>query len=338
MRTLTHADAFQVLLLQAADASRGDILFGESLSRARTASLPFMVGKEFPNVYLEFPLAGNPFLDVTILLGEIDPGTRIASEAADGTDAVLDWYAQEKPGYERISFGYELDTKEADLAPAAVHFQPREKTNLVRPFFQALGEPERADLYLDLASRMPEGWPLSFMGLFRGRPGSPLRVCGYPFGTEGDACAQDPERLGSVFRRIGFTAYTDTMLEQASRLMATAPGGTDFQLDVYPDGTLGDTFAIDVQFGIHQPQAVMSSFANGESSNVMRLLEGWGIADSRWPLGAQAAFARSIPVELDDGTMGRYALTLMPQWVKVRWRNGVLVPSKLYMLAHAGLL
>ena len=220
-------------------------------------------------MYFEFPLAGDPFLDVTVLYDRVAPGTRVESEAAAGTDAAFDWYAVEKPNHANISFGFELDTSNPELPRAAVHFQPREKTNLVRPFFQALGEPERAALYLDLASRMPEGWPLSFLGLFRGRPGSPLRVCGYPFGEEVDACAQDPERLGSVFRRIGFTAYTDTMLEQASRLMATAPGGTDFQLDVYPDGTLGDTFAIDVQFGIHQPQAVMSSFANGESGNVI---------------------------------------------------------------------
>jgi hypothetical protein len=338
MRALTHAYAFQVLLLQAADEGRGDILFGESLGRARTAAQPFMVGKEFPDVYLEFPLVGDPFLDVTILLAEIEPGTHVASEAADGTDAMLDWYAKVKLDHRNISCGYELDTKEADLAPAAVHFQPRNEVNLVRPFFQALGEPERADLYLGLAERMPEGWPLSFLGLFRGRPGSPLRACGYLSREERDACSLDPARIRSAFDTIGFAAHTDTMLEQASTLLAAAPGATDFQLDVYPDGTLGDTYAIDVQFGIQHPQAVMSSFADGECARVMRLLEDWGIADDRWPLGAQAAFARSIPVERDDGTLGRYAFTLMPQWVKVRWRKGALQPSKLYMLGHAGLL
>ena len=32
---------------------------------------------------------------------------------------------------------------------------------------------------VDKAARMPEGWSLAFVGVFRGRPGPPLRICGY---------------------------------------------------------------------------------------------------------------------------------------------------------------
>ena len=39
-----------------------------------------------------------------------------------------------------------------------------------------------------------------------------------------------------------------------------------------------------------------------------------------------------------DGSTGRYAFTLMPQWVKARWTAGVLQPSKLYHFANACLL
>ena len=338
MKKLAHADAFQVLLLQAAYEGRGDILFGESLSRARTSSLPFMVGKSFPNVYLEHPLIGEPFLDVTVLLGELESGTRIASKAATGTEALLDWYAKTKPLYNSISFGYELDTKEANLPNAAVHFQPRKSLELVQPFFEAMGEPERARLYLDQERRMPRGWPLSFFGLFRGRPGSPLRVCGYHALDEADACAHDSARVASVFDELGFSAYDDAMLKQVSELFATVSGETDFQFDVYPDGSLGSTFAIDMQFRIERPEMVQASFRDGRGARVMNLLKKWGIADDRWSLAADAAFARALPVELDDGTLGRYSLTLMPQWAKVRWCDGVLQPAKLYLIAHAGVV
>lgn len=338
MNVPTHDFAYQVLLLQAADEGRGDLLFGESFSRARKELLPFMVGGKFPDVYLEFPLAGDPFLDVTVLLKDVQPGTRIDSAAARGTEAMLDWYAREEPKADSISCGFELDTKHAELDRAAVHFQPRTQTQLVRPFFEVIGESERADLYLNLADRMPEGWPLSFFGLFRGRPGSPLRVCGYLSKAEQQRCAQDPRHLATVFDKVGFVAYDDVMLEQASTLLAAAPVCSDFQFDVYPDGSLGDTFAIDVQFGIEQPEAVLSSFTTGPSAQVMRLLEKWGVADQRWLDGIQATFARAIPVELDDGTLSRYSFTVMPHWVKVRWVNGRLVPAKLYHLAHAGIL
>lgn len=334
----TLPQAFEVLCLQAADEGRGEELFGESFARARVVGQPFMVGTSFPDVYFEFPLAGEPFLDFTVLLHELEPGTRIDSPAASGTEAMLDWYATERANESSISCGYELDTKKSELAQAAVHFQPRTHIELVEPFCEVVGEQERAHLYLGLAERMPKGWPLSFFGLFRGRPGSPLRVCGYMDRAEKAACAADPSHLREALDAIGFTSYDPTMVAQVSTLLAATPGGVDFQFDLYDDGSLGNTFAIDAQFAIEQPELVRSSFADGPASQVMGLLEQWGIADERWHLGAQAAFARALPVEKDDGTTGRFAFTLMPQWVKARWTDATLQPSKLYMLGSSGLV
>ena len=128
------------------------------------------------------------------------------------------------------------------------------------------------------------------------------------------------------------------MLAQVSELMAAAPGSLDYQFDVYPDGSLGDTLGIDAQFEIEQPEAVWESFENGAASKLMQLFEQWGTVDSRWRLGVQATFARAIPVEGEDCSLQRYSFTLMPQWIKARWKNGTLQPSKLYLLGKAGLL
>lgn len=338
MRAPTYPDAYEVLCLQAADEGRGAVLFGECLSRARTAGRPFMVGEKFPSVYLEFPLIGEPFLDVTALYSKFGPHTRVASEAAEGTGPLFDWFRDECAGIEEVSFGFELDVKAPTLPRAAIHFQPRHHTNLVRPFFEVVGEPQRAELYLDLYDRMPEGWPLAFFGLFRGRPGSPLRVCGYISDNEVRACAADPAHLAAIFDQIGFASYDEAMLAQVAMLMDAAPGSVDFQLDVYDDGHVGDTFAIDIKFGIEQPQTVRASFEDGSASRVLGLLESWGAADKRWKLAGDAAFARSLPVELEDGSLGRFGFTLMPQWVKARWIAGVLQPSKLYHYANAAVL
>ncbi|MBQ9044037.1 MAG: hypothetical protein IJ111_14630 [Eggerthellaceae bacterium] len=61
--------------------------------------------------------------------------------------------------------------------------------------------------------------------MFRGRPGSPLRVCGYLGDAEKAACAADLEHLAAVFDAAGFAAYDGAMLSQVSALMAAAPGG-----------------------------------------------------------------------------------------------------------------
>lgn len=335
---LTHANAFQALLLQAADKGRGPRLFGESLQRARDAALPFMVGERFPAVYLEHPLIGDPFLDITVLLSNLDEGTRVDSPLAAGSGAMLDWYARARREHRNIACGFEIDSKDPALPMAAIHFQPRKHVELVEPFCEAVGEPDRARLYLGQGARMPEGWPLSFFGMFRGRPGSPLRACGYLDTSEAAACASDPSRLARRFDEMGFAAYDDAMIEQVCALMAVAPGALDFQIDVLPDGSLGETFAIDVQFEIKRPGLVQASFAEGLGAQVMGLFEDWGIADDRWRLGVQATFARALPVVLDDGGFGHYGLSLMPQWVKARWVGGVLQPSKLYLYARGGLL
>lgn len=338
MTPISHADGCEVLMLQAADDGRGPVLFGESLPRARVALRPFMVGDEFPSVYFEHPLAGPPFLDVTVLYSSLEKGTRIASDMAAGTGGLIDWFAESCSRHPNVCFGFEADTKDPGLSAAAVHFQPRASVELVEPFCEAAGEPERARLYLDLAARMPEGWDLSFFGMFRGRPGSPLRVCGYLDSAEVDACVESPAHLAGIFDEVGFRAYDGPMLEQACALLAAAPGTCDFQFDVQPDGSLGDMFAIDVQFGIERPEAVLASFEGGDAARAMRLLESWGAADGRWKLAGESAFARALPVRLEDGSIGRYSLVLMPQWLKARWIDGVLQPAKLYHLAKAGVL
>ena len=120
--------------------------------------------------------------------------------------------------------------------------------------------------------------------------------------------------------------------------MRVAPGTVDFQFDVFPDGSLGTTFALDIQFEIKQPKVVRASFGEGPAGRVMRLLQTWGLADERWRLVPQASFARSLPMALKDGSLGKYAFTLMPQWVKVRWTDCELQPSKLYHLARTSVL
>ena len=117
-----------------------------------------------------------------------------------------------------------------------------------------------------------------------------------------------------------------------------ASGGVDFQFDVYPDGNVGDTFAIDVQFQIEQPEDVQESFSSGGAGLLMRMLEEKGVADGRWRLVPEAAFARALSMQRDDGGTGRYAFTLMPQWAKARWRGCALQPAKMYFLANAGFL
>ena len=338
MQVPTYADSFKVLCLQLASEGRAEALLGTDVDHACACVQPFLVGPRLPDVYLEFPLAGTPFMDVTLLYGDMPANASVNSPAAGDARAMFEWYSNAREEHEEICCGFELDTHEDSLPPAAVHFQPRANTDLVLPFCETVGEAQKGELYLAQNERMPKGWPLSFFGMFRGRPGSPLRVCGYLSREQQRVCGEDPAVLRDAFDAMGFDAYDDAMLAQVSQLMATTPGVVDFQLDVWPNGQLGDTFAIDCNFAIQRPELVRQSFAGGMAGRVMSLLEQWGAADERWRLAPRAAFARALPVELDDGSLAPYGFTLMPQWAKVRWRGGVLQASKLYYLGNAQLV
>ena len=330
--------ACQALFLQAADSGRGPVLFGNSGDHACRAILPFVKGVEFPELYLEFPLAGDPFLDVTALYGKLTPGTRFDSPAAAGSETVLDWFAEASAGHDDITFGFELDTKNPSPGPAAVHFQPRDNTGLVLPFCRAICREDAAFLYKDLNARMPEGWPLAFFGLFRGRSDAPLRVCGYLNNPEKQRCAENQSRLEEVFNAVGFTAYDDLMLSRIAAALSASPATVDFQFDILPDGTLGATFALDIGFRTEQSERIRSSFLDGPFARVMNLFGSWGAADGRWNLVSDMSFTRSIPVEDEEGTPRSYAFILQPHWIKIRWTETALQPSKMYCLARTTLI
>lgn len=335
MDAATRYNLLQALLLQVGSDGRAEALFGESYGRVQNVANTFMIGDSFPDIYLEFPLIGEPFLDMTYLYHDVKAGARVEHEAAAGTEAIIDWFASVSDTHKGICFGYELDTKEPVLPAAGVHFQPREHTELVQPFCDAAGEPKRAQLYLEVNDRLPDDWKLSFFGMFRGRPDSPLRVCGYLDTQVRNQCAEDAHYLASVFEQVGFKAYDQVLLDQAQKFFEAAPGTVDFQFDVYPDGHLGNIFALDIQFEIEQPEQVKESFTTGAASRVMDLLKSTGVADDRVDHCSELSFARGISLPSEDGAFEPIALILMPVWVKARWKDGVIQPSKLYIRTYA---
>ena len=335
---IANHTALQMLLLHAASAGRGALLFGESLERIRKA-LPDFVNpvdlQHFPDLYLEFPLLGEPFLDVTVLYSETPESMRIASPLAAGTEQMIAWLARAKKEYPDICAGFEIDAKHPSQTTAAVGFQPREHTELAKEFCEITGEPQYGLLYGKMAARMPAGWKPSYLGLFKGRPGSPLRVGGYLNQAQIVSCVEDPGVLIRFFAAAGFTAYDNPMIREICSVFSVSPGTVEFQFDLYPDETVGDIFSVSTSFAVQQPETVRTAFDNreGNGAKYISLLQKWGIADDRWKKGLEAVFAGALP--LRDGAL---TFSLFPQWFKVRWTGKKLQPAKMYLLAKAGTL
>ena len=330
-----YKDLFDILCAFAASKGRAANLFGEDVLRLSEKITPFLIGSSFPNIYLEFPLIGNPFLDATILYNDIEYGTRINSAIAGKCSDLLDWYSQIRKKYQRISFGFEIDTDSSENTQAAIHFQPRKSIELVEPFCKIIGEEDRGKLYLEAAKNMPDGWPLSYFGIFRGRKNTPLRVCGYLNDEIASDASKDPMKIKAVFNKVGFKDYDNQMLEQISKIMSLSYRGMDFQFDVYPDGSFGDTFALDVQLKERGSKHICKAFENGVSAELMNILKSWGIADERTSLLKDIGLSRCIKIPCEDNIDAKFAFIFSPDWIKIRWKKCQLQPSKCYCVMNA---
>ena len=333
MKLIDNKTAFQILLMHAASDSRGELLYGDSMERVKKIVPDFLGNGPFPDVYLESPLSGDPYIDIslTAIFDDTSETNYISSPLAEGTDRMMEYLRTASAKYPVISGGFEIDTKSPSPGAAAVHFQPREHTFLTAGFCEAIGEPLYGQLYEEMVQRLNGCWKPSYFGLFRGRPGLPLRVGGYLGREEIRECINDPERIERTFKAAGFTAYDDKMVREITSVMAVSPGSNEFQFDIFPDGSVGNIFSLSTNFAIEEPEAILASFKDGDGARYIDLLKQWNIADDRWKKGIGATFAGALP-------FGEKKLTLsmFPQWLKVRWTNMKLQPAKMYHLIKAG--
>jgi len=64
-----------------------------------------------------------------------------------------------------VSCGLELDCGSGETERAGVYLQQRRRAEYVTPFFESVGEGDRASGYEEVRSRMPVDWPPSYAGL-----------------------------------------------------------------------------------------------------------------------------------------------------------------------------
>lgn len=327
--------AFEMLLSVAGEDGRDNALFGGCIPRARKLIKPFVIGDRLPDIYLECPLKGDPFLDVTVLYDKLPEGACINSKYAGGSKELISCFTKMKEEYSDICFGFELDTSKEDPKDAAVHFEPRSHTDLAVPFCKAAGEDLYGKLYVDTVARLADTMPPSFFGMFRGRSDSPLRVCGY-LGAREKKLINDTDGLVRFFDTIGFSTYDGRMLEDIKKVIKLSAMEVDYQFDIYPDKTVSDVFSIDVKLREKSAGSIRRSYQNGRFSELMSFLKDRNIADDRSDMISELATSFAFPVKKETGEITGFALVIQPSWFKIRWKGAQLQNAKCYSLLRAG--
>ena len=297
----TMPELFDALYGLAAADGRGKTLFGAGPDRLRGALESVLIQGVFPRVFLEFPLRGAPYCDLSALYGGALPiGARFCPGAGFGLDGLLDWYTA-LPRLDGCGLGFELDTGQGRTWPPGVLFQHGDMAELLPQFFAAIGEADRYPACRALLDALPEGWSGVYVGLFPGRPGAPLRVAGYISAETVHVITQDPETLGEDLRQLGFTAFDGEMLRRSAAYLALAKR-VEYQLDLCPDGHLSDSLGL-VAFLCEDNRDRFSPkrFRSGAYDALFSQLCAEGVADGRWQAYSDCVFRKGL--RLGDGAL-----------------------------------
>jgi len=334
-------DAFRVLMFDTmvklvAQRTGDDAFLGNTTALAIEAFRKSLIGRRFPNFWMEVPLCGNPGFDLHVYYdrGQVEPGERFDPGCGFGMQALFDWYFGVETGGVGIGFAHDLrDGSEA--VGAYVNFN-RKPLDDRRGFLSSLGADESYGCMSELLARLPRSWHPWYLGLFPGRTDAGVRVGAFVSSERQSAYAADTHALADDLSQAGFTAFDDTMLERISKLAAT-PFTLELQLDA-TEGGVGDTLGVDLTMRRSSSASVSASFKEGAPAwKACELLESWGVADSRWHLISEASMARLIPMgEAYGNTL--LALGCTPAFIKAKWTATQPQSAKVYFQCTSRLL
>lgn len=323
---------FDIIYALAARDGREQALFGPSVPLAREAFSRSLPTDAFPELWFELPLAGAPWFDLHALASRTDfaPGSQPAPGICGGYPEVFSWFAGEERGVRQLALSWDVGTG-ALAGPAVQLLVKTGDVQVTCDFLAAAGRADAAPGYRSFVKRMPLGWFACYAGVFPQRPGHNLRVECIPSCSLQRAYAENPPLLEEHLAQVGVRSFGDTLLPRC-QILADSPFQLEFQFDVSPEGTAGDTFGASVRFAATAEDGDVPFEPDGAAGGLMRDIEQWGLADDRWHLLAKTAFAQRASFAGQSVVISCY-----PAFVKLRWRDGEPVDAKAYLIAEAKL-
>ena len=320
---------YNIIYALAACNGRQDVLFGSCAPLALEAFTRSLAGTDFPELWFELPLLGDPWFDLHVNTGQasvVEGGPLVGLDAQRQAE-LFAWFARQPYGARQVSFGYDVSSGTID--DHAVQFLTSGgDAQITSDFLRVAGRPDLTSAYEGFVARIPESWFACYTGIFPQRPGMGVRVECIPSAELQRRYATDAELLEQHLRQAGFEAFDTTLLPRCQQLAGT-PFQLEFQFDVAPDGSTGSTIGVSLRFGCPPGEERMMPFGlTGAPAELMGQLEAWGLADARWRRLAEVMFAKQVGFGGEHVTMYCY-----PAFIKLRWREGMPLDAKTYLVA-----
>jgi hypothetical protein len=322
---------YDIMYALAAQDGREDALFGDCAPAAREAFSRCLTGKAFPELWFELPLAGAPWLDFHALVSHEDvAGTEARFSGHGGAYAdALSWFSSQPPrAVRQLALSYDTSAGDVDH-PAVQLLVNGDDAAVPIGFLKAVGRPDARDSYQAFTRRIPSDWYACYVGVFPRRETSGAAPWVRVECIVGDRCqrayADDAGLLRNHLARIGLEGVGEAAIGGIQEL-ARSPFPLELQFNVGADGMALPAVSASVRF---QPEDWKDAARCDKIARLALWAQGRGLADERWMLLAQTAFAKRVA-----RAESSVVLSCFPAFVKLRWREGMAPDAKAYLLAR----
>lgn len=161
---------------------------------------------------------------------------------------------------------------------------------------------------------------LWYIGFMNSREQTPLRLVLHSLNRK-------PMELLTVAERLGKVQAAEQMKQFAALLEKTGFCSFFLDVDVMPDGSLGDTVGLEILMPKPIPQQQKEILLLPAFKELFSLLQTTGAADERLELLTDCIFSMKAP----DNFQKPYILLSKLSHIKLSWQQGKLLPAKAYL-------
>jgi len=326
-----HHALLDIIYALAARDGRESELFGAYLPYVREAFARSLACDAFPELWFEIPLLGEPWLDFHALTSveDLQPGMSFDPATTGGYPEAFEWFAnQNERDVRQLALSWDIGS-DGSLNPAVqLLIKSSDAYETTCGFLEVVHRRDIVPAYRRFLERLPQNWFACYNGVFPRRLGDNLRVECFLNRDIQQAYAQDASLLEAHLRQTGFCDIDDTLIPRCQQ-MAQMPFQMEFQFNVDPSGTATSTLGVSLRFSFPPGTETYQVYdQNGAAGEIMSRVESWGLADSRWRLLGETAFAKSVKRNNTGNT-----IYCCPTFIKLRWRDGEPLDAKFYLIA-----
>ncbi len=304
-----------------------DELFGKRNGMDSEIFAKSFAGNDFPEVWFEIPLKGDPWYDLHVLTSKRSLIGHMGSYDGIRYPHLFKWFAK-STGTRQLALSYDLSKGVYDT-PAVQLLVSGKDSSTGCDFLTEAGNPDAAKAYKHFTNILPKGWFACYVGTFPKRDDFSLRVECIPDKRSQAEYSVNDKMLKNDLAQIGFD-ISEEMLG-IIRLLAAQPVPMEFQFNVGDRGYAMPTLGVSLRYQAPYNKYSHPAFLQ-QNENVVSLMvefERIGLVDRRWRTLSERSFAKRLSGKVDSVCFGGF-----PAFIKIRLTPDELIDAKAYIVSN----